>query len=49
MAGPVGGLMAGPVGGTMAGDGNIALSLRDSYICETQITIYYPRFAMISS
>ncbi len=43
--------MAEPVGGAtvMAGDGNMALSLRDSQICETQITIYHPRFAMTSS
>jgi len=44
------GLMAGAVGDTTAtaGDGNIVLSLRDSQICETEITIYHPRFAITS-
>jgi hypothetical protein len=43
--------MAGPACGTTAtaGDGNMILSLRDLWICETQITIYHPGFAMTSS
>src|SRR6516225_11148809 len=42
---------SGPVGDatTPAGNGNMILSLRDSGICETQITIYHPGFATISS
>jgi hypothetical protein len=42
--------MAGPVDGiaAMAGGGNMILSLRDSEICETQITIYHPGSAMTS-